>query len=83
MVAGLLACGQLAWRTTGMRKIGMEDNWHAENWHGGQLACGKLTWRTIGIDFFNCFLINEKKNEKCLFSNTQEFLHNIFITSFK
>ena len=26
---------------------------------------------------------NEKKNEKCLFSNTQEFLHTIFITSFK
>ena len=26
---GLLACGQLAWRITGMRKIGMEDN----NWH--------------------------------------------------
>ena len=29
---------------------------------------------------------NEKKklkNEKCLFLNTQEFLHNIFITSFK
>ena len=27
---------------------------------------------------------NEKmKNEKCLFSNTQEFLHNIFIKSFK
>ena len=23
------------------------------------------------------------KNEKCLFSNTQEFLHNIFIKSFK
>ena len=66
-----------------MRTIGMEDNWHAENWHGGQLACGKLAWRTIGIDFFNCFLFNEKKNEKCLFSNTQEFLHNIFITSFK
>ena len=22
---------------------------------------------------------NEKWNEKCLFSNTQEFLHNIFI----
>ena len=21
-----------------MRIIGMEDNWHAENWHGGQLA---------------------------------------------
>ena len=21
-----------------MRTIGMEDNWHAENWHGGQLA---------------------------------------------
>ena len=44
------------------------DNWHggqlvtyAENWHGGQLACGKLPWRTIGIDFFNCFLFNEKK----------------------
>ena len=28
-------------------------------------------------------LKNEKKNEKCLFSNTQEFLHNIFIKSFK
>ena len=27
---------------------------------------------------------NEKnENEKCLFSNTREFLHNIFITSFK
>ena len=38
MVAGLLACGQLAWWNTGMRKIGMEDNWYAENWHGGQLA---------------------------------------------
>ena len=25
----------------------------------------------------------ELKNEKCLFSNTQEFLHNIFITCFK
>ena len=24
-----------------------------------------------------------KINEKCLFSNTQEFLHNIFIKSFK
>ena len=57
-----------------MRTIGMEDNWHAENWHGGQLA----------LTFFNCFLFNKKKtNEKCLFSNTQEFLHNTFITSFK
>ena len=45
------------------------DYWHADNWHGGQLACGKLAWRTIGIDFFNCFLFNEK-NEKCLFLNT-------------
>ena len=26
---------------------------------------------------------NVEENEKCLFSNTQEFLHNIFITSFK
>ena len=25
----------------------------------------------------------KNENEKCLFSNTQEFLHNIFITSFK
>ena len=31
---GLLACGQLACGYL----IGMEDNWHAENWHGGQLA---------------------------------------------
>ena len=31
-----------------MRKIGMEDNWHAENWHGGQLAS----------TFLNCFLFN-------------------------
>ena len=27
--------------------------------------------------------VRMKKEEKCLFSNTQEFLHNIFITSFK
>ena len=27
-----------------MRTIGMEDNWHAKNWHGSS---------TIGIDFFN------------------------------
>ena len=38
------------------------DYWHANNWHCGTLACGKLAWRTIiGIDFFNCFLFNEKK----------------------
>ena len=32
----------------------------------------------------NCFGHLKAENyEKCLFSNTQEFLHNIFITSFK
>ena len=63
--------------------IWLPDYWHADDWHGGQLACGKLAWRTIGIDFFNCFLFNEKKtNEKCLFSNTLEFLHNIFHNKF-
>ena len=41
-------------RTTGMRTIGMrtiigmEDNWHAEIWHGGQLA----------LTLFYCFLFN-------------------------
>ena len=25
-------------RTIGMRTIDTEENWHAENWHGGQLA---------------------------------------------
>ena len=42
--------------------------------------------------FFNFFFfwgykkkksMKNEKNEKCLFSNTQEFLHIIFITSFK
>ena len=28
-------------------------------------------------------LVMTNENEKCLFSNTQEFLHNIFIKSFK
>ena len=29
-------------QTIGMRIIGMEDNWHAENWYGGQLALSFL-----------------------------------------
>ena len=32
----------------GGRTIGMEDNWHALNWHGGQLA----------LTVFNYFLVN-------------------------
>ena len=49
------------------------DDWHADNWHGGQLACGKLAWKTIGIDFFNCFLFNEKKKEMFIFKHTGVF----------
>ena len=43
-----------------MRTIGMEDNWHAENWHGGQLA---LTFLIVSLTFlFNYFnvLTNNK-----------------------
>ena len=49
------------------------DYWHADNWHGGQLACGKLAWRTIGIDFFNCFLFNEKKMKNVYFQTHRSF----------
>ena len=39
---------------------------------------------SIDVSITNVGLILTKlKNEKCLFSNTQEFLHNIFINSFK
>ena len=38
-------------RTIGMRIIGMEDNWHAEYWHGGQLAL--IFFLNYGV----CYLI--------------------------
>ena len=40
-------------------------------------------WTTEGNEKLGYSFWWELKNEKCLFSNTQEFLHNIFITSFK
>ena len=54
------------------------DYWHADDWHGGQLACGKLAWRTIGIDFFNCFLFNEKKQMKNVYFQTHRSFYIIF-----
>ena len=37
-----------------MRIIGMEDNWHAENWHGGQLAFDFLNY--YGVSYLITFL---------------------------
>ena len=41
----------------GIRIIGIEDNWHAENWHGGQLALIflKLLWCSYLITLFIYF----------------------------
>ena len=51
-----------------MRTIGMEDSWHAENWHGGQLA---LTFLIISY-------LKRKKQMKNVYFQTHRSFYIIF-----
>ena len=53
-------------------KICSRETWEFEGIRVGPLEAATATLRLFFYE-----------NEKCLFSNTQEFLHNIFIKSFK
>ena len=43
----------------------------------------KLVLQDVFHIYIYIYIYEKMKNEKCLFPNTQEFLHNIFIKSFK